>query len=171
MEKMAEFTQTDIELAKMLIEDYEWIARDKFGELCAYKIKPYIYTSLDGTNLYWTCDNLMYNSIHPFSEYIENKVFLPIKWGDKEPVQLIDIISPPKLTINEKKYLEGVLRPFKDRVISMEREQLANGHEALFIVVEEGSIIKIPIYEDSYQFKGIDRVCYVEDLGLFEEGD
>lgn len=81
------FTEQDIEKAKQIkFDGYNWIARDKDGEICAFEVKPYRY-ALDSA----ACD--MWENQEDTAWITVNKsYFEPITWKS-EPVCLDDIIE------------------------------------------------------------------------------
>lgn len=75
----------------------------------------------------------------------------------------------------EKRYLEGVLRPFKDRVIYIQKRQVDNSEYVLIILksfddtIEEG--FPLPCFEVNSMYKGMElnKNYTLEKLGLFQD--
>lgn len=83
-------------------------------------------------------------------------------------------IEKPILDDVEKRYLEGVLRPFKDRVIYIIKGQVND--EYLYISLERFNCIgdegfSLPYFEPNYMYKGmeLDKEYTLEELGLFQD--
>lgn len=68
---------------------WKWIARDKFGSLCAYEEKPV------KLNSWWACFDAAngYKSsiyITEVEKFIDTNIFSEIKWEDYEPTMIED---------------------------------------------------------------------------------
>lgn len=79
-------------------------------------------------------------------------------------------IEKPILDDIEKRYLEGVLRPFKDRVRFIKKEKDNNNFEHIFISFGLENIA-FPVFEKGTMYKGMEhnRQYSLEELGLFEQ--
>ena len=79
-------------------------------------------------------------------------------------------IEKPILDDIEKRYLEGVLRPFKDRVRFIKKEKDNNNFEHIFISFGLENIA-FPVFEKGTIYKGMkyNRQYSLEELGLFEQ--
>lgn len=78
-------------------------------------------------------------------------------------------IEQPILDDIEKRYLEGVLRPFKDRVRFIVKEKDNNNFE--YIIISVGlETIAFPVFEKGMMYKGMKtgKRYSVKELGLFE---
>ena len=77
-------------------------------------------------------------------------------------------IEQPILDAIEKRYLEGVLRPFKDRVRYIIKEKNDNFEYILISVGLE--IIAFPVFEKGIMYKGMKtgKRYSIKELGLFE---
>ncbi len=73
------------------------------------------------------------------------------------------------LTKKEKTYLEGVLRPFKNKVEFIKKDQNNYGECIHFNLKEDYFVL--PYFEKDTMYKGmeIDKHYTVEELGLFED--
>ena len=81
------------------------------------------------------------------------------------------------MTKKEKKYLENVIRPFKDKVKSVEKMSIAtaDGNEYTWICImvsdeKNESTISLPYFETDKYYNGLraDKLYTLEDLGLFQ---
>ena len=86
----------------------------------------------------------------------------------------IDVVNgyinePQILDEEEKRYLEGVIRPFRDEVTSIEKMVRCDGE---YIIINMfGSCILLPAFEEGTMYRGmeVDRKYTLKELGLFEE--
>ena len=78
-------------------------------------------------------------------------------------------IEQPILDDIEKRYLEGVLRPFKDRVMSIKKSQDVCG-QRIFIELKE-DYFGLPYFEINKMYKDMElnRRYTLKELGLFED--
>lgn len=78
-------------------------------------------------------------------------------------------IEQPILDKVEKRYLEGVLRPFKDRVIYIKKNQNKYG-QWIFVDFEKDNFY-LPYFQEDTMYKGmeLDKEYSLEELGLFED--
>lgn len=107
MKDKKEYSEVEIETAKNLLEKgYEWIARDKNDALFAYDGKPKKFESC------WRSGEWQ-----EFASFVP--IFPQIKWDDEEPVRLRDIV-PQILTDEEREWLRVVVKPFRDRLKTVE---------------------------------------------------
>lgn len=76
-------------------------------------------------------------------------------------------IEQPILTQKEKTYLEGVLRPFKDSVLNIEKNQ--NGYGQWICIEFKEDNFGLPYFEKDTMYKGMElnRQYTLEELGLF----
>ena len=77
--------------------------------------------------------------------------------------------KPQILDEEEKRYLEGVIRPFRDKVVYIEK--IGNSLEEYIWIEIKGDDIKLPFFKANTMYKGmkVDRKYSLEELGLFEE--
>ena len=78
-------------------------------------------------------------------------------------------IEKPILDKVEKRYLENLLRPFKDRVKYVEK--IRNQKEYLYICLDkDDDCIALPYFKENTMYKGMEaRKHYtLKELGLFE---
>lgn len=166
---MKKFTEDEKVIARNTDKDYKWIARNKSGYLAVFAQKPY----KDPTADYW-------NSCHPTRDlYVFNHVFKAITWEDKEPTLIKDIYDPQILDDAERRYLEGVIRPWKNRVVAIRKAQYIH-------VVEKESVEciaittigrnnftnenRLPYFKAGTMYEGMEpgREYTLKELGLFE---
>ena len=71
----------------------------------------------------------------------------------------------------EKRYLENVLRPFKDRVAYVDKEDYGTKKEFIHIEIINDIELDFPNFEKGTMYKGMDSNKHytLEKLGLFEE--
>ena len=80
------------------------------------------------------------------------------------------VLKPQILDEEEKRYLEGVVRPFRDRVRYVIKNINCSSQCYIGIRLEQESIA-LPYFEENTMYKGmeIDKRYSLEELGLFEE--
>lgn len=80
-----------------------------------------------------------------------------------------EIIKIPKpiLDDKEKEYLSNVIKPFRDKVISISKKS-ANYGEFIDIVIDEAEDIYLPYFKPGKMYQGIvvNREYTLEELGL-----
>ena len=80
-----------------------------------------------------------------------------------------EIIKIPKpiLDEKEKEYLSAVIKPFRDKVISISKKS-ANYGEFIDILIDEAEDIYLPYFKPGkmYQGMGVNREYTLEELGL-----
>lgn len=78
-------------------------------------------------------------------------------------------IEKPILDKVEKRYLEGVLRPFKDKVNFIKKQ---NNNIGYYIVIDlEEDTLYLPYFEEGTMYKGMElkKEYTLQELGLFED--
>lgn len=67
----------------------------------------------------------------------------------------------------EKRYLKGVIRPFRNRVLGIKKEECAID-ECIAIVMKNYEIIYLPLFEEGTMYQGMEgnRRYTIEELGL-----
>ena len=78
-------------------------------------------------------------------------------------------IDKPILDDVEKRYLEGVLKPFKDSVLNIEKNQNAYGQWICIEFKEDN--FGLPYFEKDTMYKGMElnKKHTIQELGLFED--
>ena len=159
------YNKIEIQTAKNLMEQgYKWIARNRSGKLLAYHSKP------SNRGRIWLSDDDDYG--YYFCEFVP--IFLNISIEDSEPTSLESIVHPHILDDAEKRYLKGVIRPFRDRVQYIAK---AFADDAcvyrincyIFIHFNDGSDdMDFPVFHESKMYKGMksDKAYTLEELGL-----
>lgn len=86
----------------------------------------------------------------------------------------IDIVNvyinePQILDEEEKRYLEGVIRPFRNKVKCIKK--MANGLKEFIIIQLEKENVNLPYFKANTMYRGmeVDRRYTLEELRLFEE--
>lgn len=80
---------------------------------------------------------------------------------------LLSEYKEPVLTEEERKYLKGVIRPFRNKVLNIQKK--SNYLEWISIVMTDHEIIKLPFFDKSSgMYKGMEEgnKYTVEELGL-----
>jgi len=164
-----EYSEIEIQTAKnLLAKGYEWIARDKHDAIYVYGSKPVKRTIIwmDGGD--WLL--LMAGGARGVIP-----IFDGISWADSEPVRLRDIV-PQILTDEEREWLRTVVKPFRDRLKTVEAHDGSYyGRYVAFIIahpeewredIGEDEYRALPVPED--WFKGMeDYKNYApEELGI-----
>lgn len=107
---MKEFTEDEKIIARNIDKRYKWIARDKFGTLCVYLLKPF---KKEGTRM-WVSSCA---EIARVDLLLDKGLFKSIRWEDDEPTLIRDIYDPQVLDDIEREYLKEVLKPFHEKVV------------------------------------------------------
>lgn len=101
----------------------------------------------------YDCDNDLSNDILPY-----------LLTGEFE-------IQKPILDDVEKRYLESVLRPFKNRIYSVVKMKITDDKAFIKVCVYGEPSINFPYFKKDNMYKGMEtnRGYYLKELGLFEE--
>lgn len=157
---MSKYSDIEIQTAKNLLEyGYNWIVRNENGRLSAHSTKPGKVS-----NVWWSAkDEALVCEFVP--------IFLSIHFGDKEPVSLESIVHPQILDDAEKRYLKGVIRPFRDRVqyITKTNNGCSRGYCGIRIgFTNPSDDIYLPCFLASTMYKGMKlyKNYTLEELGL-----
>lgn len=150
---MTKYSDIEIRTAENLLKrGFKWIARGIYGAIIAYKIKTdqekYRYGKV-------ICSDLV-------------PIFESIRCGD-EPVSLEAIVHPQILDDAERRYLKGVIRPFRDRVTSIcKGKDTTSKRECLTIFVSKYDRCNLPWFEAGTMYKGMEmyKEYTLEELGL-----
>lgn len=80
-------------------------------------------------------------------------------------------IEHPILDDVEKRYLEGVLRPFKDRVAFIEKQPYGKEKEYILIAFKNDIGMPFPRFKKGTMYKGmkLNKKYTLEELGLFKD--
>ena len=165
---MNKYSDIEIQTAKNLLkEGYKWIARNGSGRLFAYYEKP---TKADTGwySLWYPIENSGYICKESVS------IFQNIRSDDKEPTSLGAIVHPPILDNAEKRYLENVIKPFRDdAVFIMKHQSLREGVEQIIIgyksdLLDARFYFSLPPFKRGDMYEGMesDLKYSLEELGL-----
>lgn len=152
---MNKYNEIEIQTAKNLLEKkgFKWITRGIYGEIIAYKIKP--------DQEKYGYGNFICSDCVP--------IFESIRCGD-EPVSLENIVYPQILNDDEKRYLEGVIRPFKDKVMYITKRSVISDSTIEYISIQLAGdeYIWLPRFKKGTMYKGMgpDHRYTLEELGL-----
>lgn len=154
---MTNYSDIEIQTAENLLKcGYKWIARNRSGKLRAYHSKP------SNRGRIWLSDDDAYG--YYFCEFVP--IFHNISIEDSEPVSLEAIAHPQILDDAEKRYLAGVIRPFRDRVQYIKKIDGAC-EEYIYIQLNKDWTI-LPRFKEGTMYKGMEpgHKYTLEELGL-----
>ena len=154
---MTNYSDIEIQTAKnMLKKGLKWIGRNQSGRLSAHACKP------SKVDTHWwsvgysdcTCD------------YVP--IFQSVRFGDKEPTSLEAIVHPPILDDAEKRYLKGVIRPFRDKVLYIAKRSIMDRRKEHIYIDLTHDVITLPCFMKGTMYKGMktDKEYTLEELGL-----
>ena len=156
---MNKYSEIEIQIANNLLKNgYKWLVRTMRGDVVAFSCHP---CKNEG---YWLWPS------NTESEVVSGKsapLFQNIRWGDKGPTYIEDIVIPQILDESERQYLSAVIRPFRDQVRSITKNPNLNGKEE-YIVIDIGFQMFFPDFESNTMYKGMDlgKEYTLEELGL-----
>lgn len=153
---MTNYSDIEIQTAKNLLkEGYKWIVRYEIGRLIALSKKP-----IKSTNNLWTTtgDSVCVGRFIP--------IFQGIRSDDKEPTSLEAIVHPQILDEAEKRYLKGVIRPFRNDVEKICKN--AGGKDLELIAFYGKCYFFLPYFDAGTMYKGmkLGHKYSLEELGL-----
>lgn len=162
---MNKYSDIEIQTAENLLEHgYKWIVRYEIGRLIALSEKP-----IKSNNNLWTTTG---NSVC-VGRFVP--IFQSVRSDDKEPVSLESIVHPQILDDAEKRYLKGVIRPFRGRAVFVKKIYHIGytvGYEQIIIRVKSIATliadIPLPFFKKGEMYKGmkLNREYTLEELGL-----
>lgn len=156
---MNKYSEIEIQIANDLLKrGYKWLVRTMRGNVVAFSCHPC------KNEKYWLWPN------NTESEVVSGKstpLFQNIRWEDKGPTYIEDIVNPQILDEPERQYLSAVIKPFRDRVRSITKNPNLNGKEE-YIVIDIGFQMFFPDFESNTMYKGMDlgKEYTLEELGL-----
>ena len=164
---MNKYSEIEIETAKRLRDaGYKWIVRTFQGSVGAFSCKPckkggcWFYPS----NLACTTGKTVTVS-GKFTP-----LFQSIRWEDDEPTRVESIVHPQILDDAERRYLSAVIRPFRDRVNFICKENFMDyGLQYIVINLTGASTdMVLPLFKSGTMYKGMDlrKEYTLEELGL-----
>lgn len=158
---MNKYSDIEIQTAKNLLkEGYKWIVRNENGRLFAHTGKPSKVSTC-----WWSVG--VFNLV---CDYVP--IFQSVRFGDKEPVSLESIVHSQILDDAEKRYLKGVIRPFRDRVKYIAKICVDHLYDEpdyhICITFNDGNAMIFPSFDASHMYKCMeeDRAYTLEELGL-----
>ena len=161
---MTRYSEIEIETAKNLLEDgYKWIARNGSGKLFAYYKKP-IKADTGCYSIWYPIEN----SGYVCKELVP--IFQSIRFDDKEPTSLENIVHPQILDDAERRYLSAVIKPFRNDVTEI-RKRSCKPYEYLRINGRFNNGVNyffLPNFDAGTMYKGMEpnRWYTLEELGL-----
>lgn len=129
---MNKYNEVEVQTAKNLLKHgYKWIVREYFGEIYAYADKPRKNYDKNYSDDTWQCDG----------DYclictVNVSIFQNVTCDDKEPTSLERIVHPQILDDDEKRYLEGVIRPFKDKVMYITKRSVISDSTIEYVSIQ-----------------------------------
>ena len=156
---MTKYSDIEIQTAKNLLENgYMWIVRNENGRLFAHFAKP----SKCKVNNVWGSVGFS-TSVCDFVP-----IFQGIRSDDKEPTSLESIVHPQILDDAEKRYLKGVIRPFKDQARIIVKYASMNGRGEYIVIYTDDCRMVFPEFEAGTMYKGMKpgHGYSLEKLGL-----
>ena len=162
---MTKYSDIEIETAQNLLEhDFMWLARNGTGRLYAHPAKPVKVNNVWGSVGLSSC----------VCYFVP--IFQSIRFDDKEPVSLESIVHPQILDDAEKRYLENVIRPFRDKASFImkhheslrELEQIIIGYKSNLLDDNDRSYFGLPPFKSGAMYEGMesDLKYSLEELGL-----
>lgn len=150
---MTKYSEIEIQTAENLLkEGYKWLTKNSVGTLYACK------------------------KITPVDDYtIVSNDFVPIfksiESGYKsciEPVSLESIVHPQILDDAERRYLKGVIRPFRDKVLYIAKRSIMDRRKEHIYIDLTHDVITLPCFMKGTMYKGMktDKEYTIEELGL-----
>lgn len=164
---MNKYSEIEIQIANDLLKrGYKWLVRTMRGNVVAFSCMP---CKNEG---YWLWAS------HAESEIVSGKstpLFQNIQWEDPGPTYIEDIVNPQILDEAERQYLSAVIRPFRDKVRSITKNQKMNGKEE-YIDIDIGFqfidrncfTMFFPDFKSNTMYKGMElgKEYTLEELGL-----
>ena len=150
-------TFTDIE--RLILEKteqcYEWIARDKDGELDIYEEKP---SRNEVEGLFDT----EVGKVDVFDRWFSDVLFKNITW-ENSPIQYRD---SELLTPKEREYLKLVFKPFASDIVYVQKRQFSDV-EHIRAITYKSSIV-FPDFEKGIMYKGMkpETKYELKELGI-----
>ena len=129
---MGYWNKDEKDLASFFKKSYKYIARDRDGMLFLFDNDP-SKNEESGEWVYFmgNCGDLN-ECINP------NSVFPHISWKDKKATLIEDILNdkqPSILDEVEIRYLKGVIRPFRERVVGVRKTKINSRYEDSYYTI------------------------------------
>ena len=156
---MNKYNDIEIKTAQNLLKNgYKWIVRNETGRLFVHFEKPF----RNKVNNVWGSVGFD-TSVCDFVP-----IFQSIRSDDKEPTSLESIVHPQILDEVEKRYLKGVIRPFRNEKLIIVKHSTSNGSEEWLNFVSEKGSFYLPNFKTGTMYKGMKQGKHytLEELGL-----
>ena len=147
--KLTEKELNEFPIGTMLIYNKGYLIKTD----CKEKQKNWYQIGNDGDNGWCGKEHLTKNKFH--------KVKIPTTWGE--------YIQPkPILDEEEKEYLSCVIRPFRNKILSIHKFKWGSEKEYISIVLKDEDFIEFPAFKKGTMYKGmeLDREYSLSELGL-----
>ena len=154
MDTMNMFTKDEQTILRNTSAKYKWIARDMSGTLFVYDKKPKKYSVVYGNAGYGASYRL---------ELFED-IFKGITWEGGAVQFRKDVLDK-----TERKYLKEVLRPFRSRVVSVNKEKLPlNSGYYLRVRLDDRDSFTFPSFPTGAMYNGMElyREYTLGELGI-----
>lgn len=166
---MNKYSDIEIQTAKNLLkEGFKWIARDNDGDVYAYTDKPRKNRYWGPHADTWQCDAS--NGSYLFICTGDVLIFQSVTCEDKDPTILENIVHPQILDDDEKKYLSAVIKPFRNKVGFICKEDFMDyGLQHIVIgLIGANTNVVLPLFKSGAMYKGMERHrrYTLEELGL-----
>lgn len=152
---MNKYNEIEIQAAKNLLKrGYKWIVREKYGKIYAYKDKPHK-----------NYDTWQYNGDYFLICTIDVPIFPNVTCVDTEPTSLESIAHPQILDDAERRYLNAVIKPFRDDVTKICKHSDGKFER---IVFTGRKYFFLPTFNAGTMYKSMELGrCYkLDELGL-----
>lgn len=158
---MKTFSDAEKIIARNIDKEYQWMARDRDGNLYVYEGKPKKEESSwysDGCSLFFQFNHL----------------FSAIKWKDEEPTLISDIYNPQVLDYAEREYLKMVLKPFHEAVKYVAKvsayvfDEDNRGKEYVFVAFYDRGPFAFPVFDAGSMYAGMElnKQYKLDELGI-----
>ena len=159
---MNKYNEVEVQTAKNLLkEGYKWIVRENYGIVYAYTDKPH-------KNHDW--NNCVDSCLYQYVCAKDVPIFQSVTCDDAEPTSLQGIVYPQILDDDEKRYLGGVIWPFKDKVMYITKRSVISDSTIEYISIQLAGdeFICLPRFKKGTMYKGMepDHRYTLEELGL-----
>ena len=160
---MTNYSEIEIQTAENLLKKgYKWIARNEVGRLFAHSAKP---SKVD--TYWWSVGDCEF--VCKFVPIFQN-----IRFADKEPTSLESIVHPQILDDAERRYLSAVIRPLRDKVLSIKKSSglyASQYFDEISVYYESFGhdlCFDLPPFEKGTMYKGMEpgHKYTLEELGL-----
>lgn len=179
---MGYWNKDEKDLASFFKKSYKYIARDRDGLLFLFNNEP----SKNEESGQWVCFT-SYPGLGNYGDLNEcinpNSVFPHISWKDKKATLIEDILNDKQSSILDEveiRYLKGVIRPFRERVVGVRKTKInsiyGNSYYTITIFYKDEHVnncitpIDLPRFSvASSMYKGMeeDKVYSTKELNIY----